>query len=213
MIKINNLHKNFGDLVLFNRYNLHIKENELVAIVGESGSGKSTLLNIIGSLENYQEGDVIVDDILLNKLSRRNQLKYLRNQISFVFQNYALMEDKNVIDNILLGLKKDEMNISRVKDVLENVGLKGFENRVVITLSGGEQQRVALARAMIKKSKVILADEPTGNLDESNSKEVLKILMKIKEEGKTIVVVTHDTSILKYFDRVISLDTVVKNIK
>lgn len=205
MIKIDRLNKKFGDHIIFDNFNLTIEEKEMVAIVGESGSGKSTLLNIIGSLESYNSGDVVIDGIHLNTLTKRKQLLYLRDTISFVFQNYALMNDKKVYENINIGNIVDKEDVN---NVLQLVGLENFAQRDTVTLSGGEQQRVALARALIKTSKVILADEPTGNLDEDNSSEVIKILLKFKEEGKTVVVVTHDESILKYFDRVIKLDNV-----
>lgn len=208
MINIKLLNKSYGERIIFNDFNLKINEGEIIAITGISGSGKSTLLNILSSLESYQSGDVFVDGLNLAKLSKKQQILYLRNTISLVFQNYALMEDRSVYDNINLGNDNSEYNRGQCMKALDLVGLKGFENRKIITLSGGEQQRVALSRAFIKTSKVILADEPTGNLDMKNSNEIIGIFKKLKDDGKTVLVVTHDNSILNHFDRVIVLDEV-----
>lgn len=206
IIKIKLLNKSYGERIIFNDFNLKINEGEIIAITGSSGSGKSTLLNILSSLEFYQSGDVFVDGLNIAKLSKKQQILYLRNTISLVFQNYALMEDRSVYDNINLGNVNSEDNRDQCMKALVLVGLKDFENRKIITLSGGEQQRVALARAFIKTSKVILADEPTGNLDMKNTNEIIDIFKKLKEDGKTVLVVTHDNSILNHFDRVINLD-------
>lgn len=206
IIKIKLLNKSYGERIIFNDFNLKINEGEIIAITGSSGSGKSTLLNILSSLEFYQSGDVFVDGLNIAKLSKKQQILYLRNTISLVFQNYALMEDRSVYDNINLGNVNSEDNRDQCMKALVLVGLKDFENRKIITLSGGEQQRVALSRAFIKTSKVILADEPTGNLDMKNTNEIIDIFKKLKEDGKTVLVVTHDNSILNHFDRVINLD-------
>ena len=206
MINVKFLNKSFGKHVIFNNFNLEINEGEFIAITGSSGSGKSTLLNIISSLESYQSGDVFVDGLNLAELSKKQQIKYLRNTISLVFQNYALMEDQSVLDNINIGNSNNKENLDKCMNALDLVGLNGFGDRNIITLSGGEQQRVALARAFVKTSKVILADEPTGNLDMKNAKDIIEIFKNLKEQGKTVLVVTHDDSILKYFDRVINLD-------
>lgn len=205
MITINNLSKRYGDNNIFSDYNLSVAEGEMVAIVGISGKGKSTLLNIIGSLEPFDSGSVEVNNRNIKKMKHKEQLQFLRNHVSFLFQNYALMENHNVYDNITMGQKFDKNRKTQIEEVLGEVNLSGFENRMVSTLSGGEQQRVALARVMLKPSKLILADEPTGNLDEINSNKVWETLLKLKNMDKTVVVVTHEVHALHHFDRVIEL--------
>ena len=205
MIIINNLSKRYGDNNIFSDYNLSVTEGEMVAIVGISGKGKSTLLNIIGSLEPFDSGSVEVNNRNIKKMKHKEQLQFLRNDVSFLFQNYALMENHNVHDNITMGQKFDKNRERQIEEVLDEVNLSGFDNRMISTLSGGEQQRVALARVMLKPSKLILADEPTGNLDETNSNKVWETLLKLKNMDKTIVVVTHELHSLHYFDRVIEL--------
>ena len=205
MITINNLSKGYKDNNIFTDYNLSVREGEMVAIVGISGKGKTTLLNIIGSLEPFDSGSVIVNDKNIKNMKHKEQLQFLRNDVSFLFQNYALMEYHNVYDNITMGQKFDKNKKTQIEEVLDKVNLSGFENRMVSTLSGGEQQRVALARVMLKPSKLILADEPTGNLDEINSNKVWETLLELKSMNKTVVVVTHEVHALHYFDRVIEL--------
>lgn len=205
MIKINNLSKAYGSNNIFKDYNLSVAEGEMVAIVGNSGKGKSTLLNIIGSLEPFDSGSVEVNNRNIKKMKHKEQLEFLREEVSFLFQNYALMGNHTVYDNITIGQKFDKAKESKVRQVLNEVNLSGLENRIINTLSGGEQQRVALARIMLKPSKIILADEPTGNLDETNSSKVWDILLQLKNLDKTVVVVTHDVHALHHFDRVIHL--------
>lgn len=204
MIQIENLSKQFGTKTLFQDFNLTINEGEMVAIIGKSGSGKSTLLNIMGAIEPYDQGKVCIDDIDLGELKGKHLRNYLKNTVTFIFQNYAMMYDKTVIDNILL-LKDQQADIDKASEALKIVDLEGFENRPVDELSGGEQQRVALARALVRDTKVILADEPTGNLDEENEALVYKILKAFSKEGKTVIVATHDLKYLDQFDRVIDL--------
>ena len=204
MIQIENLSKQFGTKTLFQDFNLTINAGEMVAIIGKSGSGKSTLLNIMGAIEPYDRGKVCIDDIDLGDLKGKHLRNYLKNTVTFIFQNYAMMYDKTVIDNILL-LKDQQADIDKASEALKIVDLEGFENRPVDELSGGEQQRVALARALVRDTKVILADEPTGNLDEENEALVYKILKAFSKEGKTVIVATHDLKYLDQFDRVIDL--------
>lgn len=202
MIRINKLLKAYGSNDVFSDYNLSVDKGEMVAIVGDSGKGKSTLLNIIGSIEPFDSGYVEVNNRNIKKMKHKEQLQFLREEASFLFQNYALMENYNVYENITMGQKFDK---STIKKILKEVNLEILENRIINTLSGGEQQRVALARIMLKPSKLILADEPTGNLDETNSSKVWDILLKLKNLDKTIIVATHDINALHHFDRVIRL--------
>lgn len=205
MITINNLSKAYGPNKIFSDFNLSVAEGEMVAIVGSSGKGKSTLLNIIGSLEPFDSGSVEVNNKNIKKMNHREKLQFLRNEVSFLFQNYALMENHTVYENIIMGQKIDKAKQAKIDKALNDVNLSGFQNRIIKTLSGGEQQRVALARIMIKPSKLILADEPTGNLDDANSGVVWNILLKLKDMDKTVLIVTHDMRALDYFGRIIHL--------
>lgn len=207
MIRVDKIQKSYGDHIILKDLSFTIEPGSMVAIVGESGSGKTTLLNIIGGIESVDTGVVEVNEKNILKLKSRSLRKYLREEVSFLFQSYALMEDKTVFENISIVPPLDKKNKSKqiLETVLETVGLKGYGNRIVASLSGGEQQRVSLARIMIKPSTIILADEPTGNLDSKNAEVVLNLFRKINQGGKTIIVVTHDKSLLKYFDKVIEL--------
>lgn len=162
MIELNNVNKKYGDKVLFSNYNLHIAKGEFVVISGESGSGKTTLLNMIGALERIDSGQITVEGIDI--MRRRNQLSYYRNTVGFLFQNFVLLEEKTVYQNLNMIRKGNRSTIS-IQEALEKVGMSDFVNAKVYTLSGGEQQRIALARLMVKKCDLILADEPTGNVE------------------------------------------------
>ncbi len=188
MIELNNVNKKYGDKVLFSNYNLHIAKGEFVVISGESGSGKTTLLNMIGALERIDSGQITVEGIDI--MRRRNQLSYYRNTVGFLFQNFVLLEEKTVYQNLNMIRKGNRSTIS-IQEALEKVGMSDFVNAKVYTLSGGEQQRIALARLMVKKCDLILADEPTGSLDEKNAKKVMSILKQMNEKGTTIILVTH----------------------
>lgn len=202
MIKIENLCKGFYDKILFDDFNLTIESGDYVTISGESGCGKTTLLNMIGGLEKPDDGEINVFDI--NIVKRKNLQKYFAQTVGFVFQNFALVDDKTVMENLNLVRKKNRSDMS-IMQALEKVGLEDKADSKVYTLSGGEQQRIALARLMIKKCKLILADEPTGSLDKKNTDIVMKILKQLNDEGKTIVLVTHDENIKKMGNRVANL--------
>lgn len=210
MINIKNLGKSFDEKTIFSKFNCEIESDEMVAIMGKSGSGKSTLLNIIGLLEPFSEGEVILNNCPIMKLSEKRRSQFIRDHISYLFQNYALIEDDTVTENLMLALeyvkssKKEKHNM--IHDALNTVGLQAYQNRKIYTLSGGEQQRVALARTILKPSNIILADEPTGNLDEENKKDVMTILSKIRETGKTILIVTHDYEVAKKCDRIVTIN-------
>ncbi len=188
MIEINNIYKNFGDKVIFDNYSVTIDNGEFVVIKGKSGAGKTTLLHMIGRIEKPDSGEIKLNG--KNIFKEYSQKEYFGEKVSFLFQNFALVEGEKVSKNLSLIPKKNRTGITMEK-ALEKVGLNGFEDKVVYQLSGGEQQRVALARILMKKSDVILADEPTGSLDIDNANEVVEILKHMNNEGKTIVVVTH----------------------
>lgn len=209
MISINNLTKKYNDKIIFDKFECIIKTNEFICIVGASGCGKSTLLNIIGQIDTDYDGELIIDGNYMNKLSNKEREKFIRNNINYLFQNFALIDSMTVEENLMIGLEYTRKSKQEKKDdinkALAKVGLNNYENKKVFTLSGGEQQRVALARIMVKPGNIILADEPTGNLDSKNSELVIDILKKLQKEGKTIVVVTHSDEFFKVGDRIINL--------
>ena len=209
MIKIKNLSKSFDDHMVLDNINLDIKEGEMVAILGESGSGKSTLLNIIGLIEGDYDGDYYFKDNKNVRVNSSKSSKLIREEISYIFQSFALIEDESVRDNLKLALKyvnksKDEEE-NMILEALEKVNMKDHIDKIVASLSGGEQQRVALARAILKPSSLILADEPTGSLDEKNKEYVMDVLKDLNKSGKTVLVVTHDKNTASMCQRKINI--------
>lgn len=188
---------------------LEIKHGEVVSIMGPSGSGKSTLMNIIGCLDRPTSGDYLLDNKLVSNLTD-DQLAAIRNQkIGFVFQNYNLLARSSALINVELPMRYADTNANRREkavEVLEAVGLQDRMNHKPMELSGGQQQRVALARALINNPTIILADEPTGNLDSKSGTEILELLLKLnKDYGTTLIIVTHDLNIASQTERIISL--------
>lgn len=200
MIQLKNVVKRFGDKTIINDLSLDIKKGEMIGLIGPSGCGKSTLLNIIGTLDKKYEGKVIIDGQVVTK-NNRQSLKIRKNKLGYLFQNYALLDNATVEDN----LKIVSNNKRAMIKVLSELGIKDKFKEKIYTLSGGEQQRVAIARLILKDPEIILADEPTGSLDKDNEIIVFEILKKLKEEGKTIIVVTHEEEILHYFDRTVKI--------
>lgn len=209
VIEAENLIKKYEKKLVINNISFNVSEGEFVCIHGKSGCGKSTLLNIIGLIENHDEGLIKLFGKEINRNSVMARQKIIRYKIGYLFQNYALIDNISVIDNLLIGMKyvkasqKDKKRM--IADVLSKVGLKGYENQMIYKLSGGEQQRVAIARLMLKPSELILADEPTGSLDSENRDIVMKLLKKMNYEGKTILMVSHDKIVVNSADRVIEL--------
>jgi putative ABC transport system ATP-binding protein len=212
MISVQDVSKVFslesGDFYALKSNSLEIKKGEFVAIMGPSGSGKSTLLQLIGGLDQPSAGQIMVDGIPLNGLSEKERTLFRRTRVGFVFQNYQLLPMLTVAENIALSLSankttKAEMK-ARVEQLIKDVNLEGKKSLFPSQLSGGQQQRVAIARALAMKPQLILADEPTGNLDQKNGKDILQLLSKLnKEEQITIVMVTHDQQAAAAADRII----------
>lgn len=205
MIEIKNLNKRFSDKIIFDNLNLIINDGEMIAVSGASGSGKTTLLNILGKLDEEYTGDIIVDSKNLKNISKT---EYLRNKIGYLFQNYALADNLTVNKNLDFALKYSDDKSQEAKETaLKLVDLEPltYLNKKVYTLSGGEQQRVALARLFLKPCSIILADEPTGSLDVKNRDVILEILRKMNNQGKVIIIVTHDPYVLTVCDRVIKI--------
>lgn len=202
MIRVRNVDKSFGERVLFRDFSIDIEDREFVVFMGESGRGKTTLLNMIGGLEPFDGGTIDVDGIDVS--DRRIKRKYFGEKVGFLFQNFVLIEDKTVRYNLSLVDKKNRSDISD-EDALRYVGMEDKADSKVYTLSGGEQQRVSLARLMVKKCDVILADEPTGSLDEKNARRVIEILLRLNRMGKTVIVVSHSPQFKELGVRVIEL--------
>jgi len=192
--------------------NLKINEGELVALTGPSGSGKTTLLNIISGLDDPSSGNVFFDDISIQQLSLNKRTKFRNNNLGVVFQFFNLLDDFSVFENIAMPLfiQKENNKIieERVKKLLNEIGLSDKTNSSVTSLSGGESQRVAIARAMISLPKLILADEPTGNLDKNNTDKIITFLIDTcKKNNISLLMVTHDTVLLKKFEKIYSLES------
>lgn len=209
MVEIKKISKKFGDKVVFADLSYTINDGKMIAIVGPSGCGKSTLLNIIGLLDTDYSGEVLYDGKLISKASEKKRDEYIRNNINYLFQNYALIETDTVEENLMLALEYEKLTknekTKKINNSLELVGLKDFNKKEVFTLSGGEQQRVALARIILKRGNIVLADEPTGNLDRNNSNKVMEILKTLQKQGRTIIIVTHDESLASQCDDIIRL--------
>ena len=213
MIQIKDLHKSYkmgsSSLHVLKGINLTVEEGELVAIMGSSGSGKSTLLNIIGMLDLLDEGSYELDNVLIKDLDETKAAKYRNKFLGFIFQSFNLINYKTAVENVSLplyyqGMKRAERQEKALK-YLTSVGLLDWAIHLPSELSGGQKQRVAIARAMASEPKLLLADEPTGALDTQTSNEVMDLIQKINQEGKTILVVTHEEDIAQMCKRIIRL--------
>ena len=213
MIEIKELNKSYpignSSLHVLKGIDLKIKEGELVAIMGSSGSGKSTLLNIIGMLDNYDSGSYKLDNVPIKDLDETKAAKYRNKFLGFVFQSFNLINYKTALENIALPLyyqgrsRNERQKVAQ--EYLKKVGLADWAEHLPSELSGGQKQRIAIARALASQPKVLLADEPTGALDSTTSEEVMGLIKQINNEGKTILVVTHEQDIANMCKRIITL--------
>lgn len=213
VIELNNIHKIYrvGDIDIhaLRGITLNINAGEFVSVMGPSGSGKSTLMNIIGCLDKPSSGNYIFEGKDISVLTK-DELAEIRNKkIGFVFQNFSLLPRATALENVELPLLYDGTSSSKrsmlANDTLNALGLGGRENHFPTQLSGGQQQRVAIARAIINKPSIILADEPTGNLDTKMSQEIMEVFKALNEQGRTIVMITHEPSVAEYAKRVIRI--------
>lgn len=213
MIQVENIVKSFSTeevvTIALNGVNMEVKEGEFVAIMGPSGCGKSTLLNILGLLDNPNEGTYLLDGVEVARMKEADRTKLRRGRIGFVFQSFNLIDELTVEENIDLQLKY--LNLSkaerkaRVLEILRQVNMSHRAKHYPQQLSGGQQQRVAIARAVVGKPRIILADEPTGNLDSKHGKDIMELLTQLNAEGTTIVMVTHSQRDAAYAHRIINL--------
>lgn len=212
VIKTENLSKVYGKkdnkVVALDNVNIQVEKGEFVAIIGASGSGKSTLLHQIGGVDGPTSGKVIIDDKDIYSLNEENRAVFRRRKIGFVFQSFNLIPVLSVEENIKMPVLLDHQKVDEeyFNDLIKTLGLENRLKHLPSELSGGQQQRVAIARALVNKPAIILADEPTGNLDSENSKEIIEMLkLSIRKYNQTAIVITHDIGIAENTDRVIKI--------
>lgn len=209
IIELKNIKKEYGEkdfkFTAIDNINLSVEKGDFIAIMGPSGSGKSTLLNIIGCMDQLTKGEYYLNGRLINDLSNKELSKVRNSIISFVFQDFALMKEYNVYDNVELPLSYRNLSNKQKKQMvirqLELLGIKDQIKKKPSELSGGQQQRVAIARALVSDGEIILADEPTGALDSQTGMEIMNILSEINKMGKTIIIVTHDEKVASYCNK------------
>lgn len=216
MIEIRDLHKSFGSLHVLNGVNLNVEKGSIVAIVGKSGAGKTTLLQIIGTLDKPDKGQVVIDGQDVFRLDETCLANFRNRHIGFIFQFHQLLPEFTALENVMMpgliaGMKREECRV-RAEKLLADLGLAERMAHKPSELSGGEKQRVAAARAMFMSPSVILADEPSGSLDESNKNDLHRLLLEMREKfGHTIILVTHDKELASICDRVLEIiDGVIK---
>ena len=223
MIKITNLEKFYRteevETVALNKVSIEVKKGEFVAVMGPSGCGKSTLLNILGLLDDMDGGSYLFNDIEVAHFNERKRSDLRKNNIGFVFQSFNLIDELTVFENVELPLIYTKVPAAerkrRVEEVLDKIQIMHRRNHYPQQLSGGQQQRVAVARAVVNNPKLILADEPTGNLDSSNGNDVMQLLSELNEQGTTIIMVTHSEHDARFSHRIIRMldgQTVTENI-
>ena len=210
MIEVKNIHKSFGTLEVLKGVDLAVKKGEIVSIIGKSGAGKTTLLQIIGTLDKPDAGQVVIDGVDVFALKEKELADFRNRHIGFIFQFHQLLPEFNALENVMMPAMIARMSEKeaeqRAVQLLTELGMSERLTHKPNELSGGEKQRVAAARAMMMSPDVILADEPSGSLDESNKKELHKLLLQMREQyGQTIIIVTHDKELAEISDRVIEM--------
>ena len=210
MIEVKNIHKSFGTLEVLKGVNLTVKKGEIVSIIGKSGAGKTTLLQIIGTLDKPDSGSIMINGVDVFALKEKELADFRNRHIGFIFQFHQLLPEFNTLENVMMPAmiaRMDEKEAEqRAVQLLTELGISERLTHKPNQLSGGEKQRVAAARAMMMSPNVILADEPSGSLDEINKKELHKLLMQMREQyGQTIIIVTHDKELAEISDRVIEI--------
>ncbi len=207
ILNVENLKKSYGSHVVLNEFDLNLKPDAITLIMGPSGCGKSTLLNIVGLLDTYDSGKVSLFGKPSPKPFSSKATKLLRDKIGYLFQNYALVDQKSVKYNLSIALEHVKGNKKEmISDALDKVGLKGFEDKKIFECSGGEQQRIAIARLLLKPCELVLCDEPTGSLDGNNKETVMNLLLMLKNQGKTLAIVTHDEDLKEIADHVLYME-------
>ena len=210
MLVAEGIYKNYGELKILQGVDISVKEGEIVSIVGSSGAGKTTLLQILGTLDNPDQGNISINGTDLLSLSGNKMAAFRNSQIGFIFQFHQLLPEFNAYENVMLpalilGLSKKEAS-EQAKNLLSKIGLESRFNHRPSELSGGEQQRIAVCRSLINKPKVIFADEPSGNLDTKNARELHELFFNLRDEFKqTFVIVTHNEELAKMADRSLSM--------
>ena len=205
MIQLRHIYKSYGEREVLTDFNMDVDERKFVVITGKSGSGKTTLLNMIGGIDKPDKGEVEIEGIVAPKRKQWQSLR--RYNLGYIFQNYALSEEESVYQNLKLSKAYNpSWSDEKVNEAMETVGLHpSMLQQKAYELSGGEQQRIAIARVLLKKTNIILADEPTGNLDEENAEKVISIFKKLQKDGKTIICVTHNLEFAEFADQMIQL--------
>ena len=214
MIKLNNIVKIYNpkkanEFEALHGVSCEIADGEMIAIIGKSGAGKSTLLHILACIDNYQSGEYIIDDTLVKDLSERKYARIRNEKIGMVMQDFALVEDFTALENVLIPLNFSKKKVKGKKEkalaALKAVGMEEYAKKPCNKLSGGQKQRVAIARAIVNEPSMILADEPTGALDTKTSAEVLALFKSLNEQGRTVIIVTHDPKVAEKCDRIIEI--------
>lgn len=212
MVEIKNISKRYGSRQIFENLSINIEQGEFVSIVGPSGCGKSTLLNMIGLLETIDSGSIYIEGRKLPELNSRKATLIRRNVINYLFQSYALINDMTVMENVLIAMNfmniSKKAKIQKAEEMLDKLKILELKNQKISTLSGGEQQRVSIVRTALKPGNLILADEPTGALDENTANQVFDLIRDLSRTyGKTIIMVTHNRELAQKSDRIIELSS------
>lgn len=214
MIKLDDVSKIYNknrdnEFYALNKVSLSIESGELVAITGNSGAGKSTLLHILACIDNYDEGEYYLDGKLIKNISERQAAQIRNEKVGIVMQDYALIEDITAIENVMIPLDFSMKKINKKQksiDTLKMVNMDNLYKKQIRKMSGGQKQRVAIARAIVNNPKILLADEPTGALDNNSSSEIMNIFYELNKKGMTIIIVTHDLSLAKKCNRIIKIN-------